>query len=171
MKMKRCLKNLDFSLLNWIQGHMKTKAMDRVMLWSTRLGDGGIIWIIYAVILLISRENREVGVALFFAVTVCAVVGNFVIKPAFRRTRPCNRDETKPFLLRRRPSDSSFPSCHTMTSFAAVVAISQAGGILGMTSMVFAAMISFSRMYLFVHYPSDVLIGAIMGIAAGRLFV
>ena len=169
--MKRYLKKLDFSLLNWIQSNMKTKTMDRLMLWSTRMGDGGVILIIYAIILLISRENREVGVTLFFAVTACAIIGNLVIKPAFRRTRPCNRDESKPLLLSRRPSDSSFPSCHTMTSFAAVVAISQAGGLLGMTSVIFASMISFSRMYLFVHYPSDVLIGAIMGIAAGRLFV
>lgn len=168
--MKQFLKNIDFFFLNWIQTNMKTKTMDRLMLWSSKLGDGGVIWIIYAVILLISRENRSVGITLFFVVTICALAGNFLIKPAFKRTRPCNRDVSKPMLLSR-PSDSSFPSCHTMTSFAAVIAISQAGGLLGMTSVIFASMISFSRMYLFVHYPSDVIIGAIMGIAAGKLFV
>lgn len=170
--MKRFLKKIDYSLLNWIQGHIRTKKMDKFMLFASKLGDGGIIWIIYAVLFFCFGSTRPNAVTLFFVVSLCALVGNFVIKPLFRRTRPCNNDDSdsKPLLLSR-PSDSSFPSCHTMTSFAAVVAIFQAGGLLGITSVVFASLISFSRMYLFVHYPSDVLIGAIMGLAAARLLV
>ena len=164
------LKHMDYSLLNWIQAHFKTKKMDRVMLFFTRLGDGGVIWIIYAVLFALFADMRKTSAKLFLAVLSCAVLGNLFIKPLFRRTRPCNRDESLPVLLKR-PTDSSFPSCHTMTSFAAVVAISQAGGLLGFSSLLFASMISLSRMYLLVHYPSDVLIGAVMGIAAGSLFV
>jgi undecaprenyl-diphosphatase len=168
--MNRFLKKIDVSLLNWIERHARTKRMDRVMLLASRLGDWGVIWIAYALLFMCAADKRSNARTLFLAVSVCALVGNFVIKPLFRRTRPCNIDGSKTLLLQR-PSDSSFPSCHTMTSFAAVVAISQAGGILGATSLVFAGMISFSRMYLFMHYPSDVLIGAIMGLAAGKLFV
>jgi undecaprenyl-diphosphatase len=75
-------------------------------------------------------------------------------------------------LLLSRPEDSSFPSCHTMTSFAAAaVTVWQAGGALGFTSFVFAFMISFSRVYLYVHYPSDVLAGMALGIVTGGLFL
>jgi undecaprenyl-diphosphatase len=75
-------------------------------------------------------------------------------------------------LLLSRPKDSSFPSCHTMTSFAAAaVTVWQAGGVLGFTSFVFASMISFSRVYLYVHYPSDVLAGIALGLAAGGIFL
>lgn len=168
--MKLTVKQIDNSLLNWIQRHVRTKKMDRLMLFASRLGDGGAIWIVYAALFLCFVDTRSNAVTLFFAVSLCALVGNFVIKPLCRRTRPCNKDASKPMLLSR-PSDSSFPSCHTMTSFAAVVAIFQAGGVLGASSVIFASLISFSRMYLFVHYPSDVLIGAIMGLVAGGLFV
>lgn len=75
-------------------------------------------------------------------------------------------------MLLSRPEDSSFPSCHTMTSFAAAVVTAwHAGGVLGVTSLVFASMISFSRVYLYVHYPSDVVAGMALGIATGSLFV
>ncbi len=164
------LKKIDVPLLNWIERHTRTKKMDRLMLFASRMGDWGVIWIIYAALFLCVADKRPNALPLFLAVSACALVGNFVIKPLFKRTRPCNLDASKPLLLSR-PSDSSFPSCHTMTSFAAVVAISQAGGLLGATSLVFAGIISFSRMYLFMHYPSDVLIGALMGLAAGKLFV
>jgi undecaprenyl-diphosphatase len=168
--MNRFLKKIDVSLLNWIERHARTKWMDRIMLFASKLGDWGVIWIAYALLFMCAADKRPNARPLFLAVTVCALAGNFVIKPLFKRTRPCNIDESRPLLLQR-PSDSSFPSCHTMTSFAAVVTISQAGGIMGATSLIFAGIISFSRMYLFVHYPSDVLIGAIMGLAAGKLFV
>lgn len=163
------IKKLDSTILTWIQTHLKTRKMDRFMLFSTRMGDWGAIWLLIAVVLLLSSERRGTGVALVLCVAICAIVGNFAIKPLFQRTRPCNLDESRPLLLTR-PYDSSFPSCHTLTSFAAAVTIFQAGGILGMASLVFASLISFSRMYLYVHYPSDVLIGAVMGIAAGKLF-
>ncbi len=164
------IKTIDFSLMNWVQEHFRTKMMDRVMLFSSRLGDGGLIWIIYALLFALSREKRDVALALTLCVTVCALVGNFAIKPLFKRTRPCNRDNERPLLLAR-PEDSSFPSCHTMTSFAATVMVWQAGGVLGLTSFVFASLISYSRIYLYVHYPSDVLIGAALGLATGKLFL
>lgn len=165
------IKKLDFSLLNWVQSHFKTRCMDRIMLFSSRLGDGGAIWIIYALLFACSRELRSIGATLALCVSLCALVGNFAIKPVFRRTRPCNIDSTRPLLLSR-PADSSFPSCHTMTSFAAaIVTMCQAGGLLGITSLFFASMISFSRVYLYVHYPSDVLIGAALGVATGGLFL
>lgn len=139
------------------------------MLFSTRLGDGGAIWLLFSLLFICSSEMRGTGISVFSCVAICALVGNFAIKPLFKRTRPCNINISLPMLLRR-PLDSSFPSCHTLTSFAAAVTISQAGGLLGTTSLIFASLISFSRMYLYVHYPSDVVIGAVMGIAAGRLF-
>ena len=165
------IRNFDESFMNWIQTHTKTDFMDRVMLLFTKLGDRGAIWIIYAVICACSAGLRQVGMNLTMCVSASAFLGNFAIKPIFRRTRPCNADFSRSLLLAR-PGDSSFPSCHTMTSFAAaVVTVWQAGGLLGVSSFVFASMISFSRVYLYVHYPSDVLAGMALGMAAGGIFV
>jgi undecaprenyl-diphosphatase len=165
------LKKIDSSLLNWVQAHTKTAKMDRLMLFFSKLGDRGAIWIVYAIICTCSSKLRHAGINLTMCVSTCAFLGNFAIKPLFRRIRPCNIDSSRPMLLSR-PEDSSFPSCHTMTSFAAaVVTVWQAGGLLGATSFVFASMISFSRVYLYVHYPSDVLAGVALGLVTGGLFV
>jgi len=165
------LKKFDATLLNWVQAHAKTNFMDRAMVIFTKLGDCGAIWIIYAAICACSAKLRQVGLNLTMCVSACAFLGNFAIKPLFRRTRPCNIDNSRLMLLTR-PADSSFPSCHTMTSFAAAVVTAwQVGGMLGVTSLVFASMISFSRVYLYVHYPSDVLAGMALGIATGGLFI
>jgi undecaprenyl-diphosphatase len=119
-----------------------------------------------------NREKRQTALSLLVCVIVCAFLGNFAIKPIFRRTRPCNHDTAFPNRPAvKRPSDSSFPSCHALTSVAAAVTLCHAGWFLGMSSLVIASLISFSRMYLYVHYPSDVLIGAMMGVAAGSFFM
>jgi undecaprenyl-diphosphatase len=144
--------------------------MDKLMLLSTRLGDGGALWLLLSLLLLYHEDTRHAGFALLLCVVICAAVGNLAIKPIFRRTRPCNINFSLPLLLKR-PIDSSFPSCHTLTSFAAAVTICQTGGFLGTASFFFASLISFSRMYLYVHYPSDVLIGAVIGVAAGGFFL
>ncbi|MDR3279402.1 MAG: phosphatase PAP2 family protein [Synergistaceae bacterium] len=165
------LKKLDSFLLNWVQAHTHTDFMDKAMLFFTKLGDRGAIWIVYAVICACSASLRQVGLNLTMCVSACAFLGNFAIKPLFRRQRPCNVDSSRPILLSR-PGDSSFPSCHTMTSFAAaVVTVWQAGGVLGLSSFMFASMISFSRVYLYVHYPSDVIAGMALGLATGGIFL
>jgi undecaprenyl-diphosphatase len=165
------LKKMDASALNWVQTHTKTALMDKVMLFVSRLGDRGVIWIIYAAVCACSAKLRVAGIHLTMCVSACAFLGNYAIKPMFGRTRPCNLDRGRLMLLSR-PEDSSFPSCHTMTSFAAaVVTALQAGGLLGVTSLVFASAISFSRVYLYVHYPSDVVAGMALGIATGSLFI
>jgi undecaprenyl-diphosphatase len=162
---------MDVSILNWVQAHTKTALMDRAMLFFTRLGDRGAIWIIYAALCACNAKLRLVGIHLTMCVSACAFLGNYAIKPMFARTRPCNLDRGRLMLLSR-PEDSSFPSCHTMTSFAAAVVTAwQAGGLLGVTSLVLASAISFSRVYLYVHYPSDVVAGMALGIATGSLFI
>ncbi|MDR0764202.1 MAG: phosphatase PAP2 family protein [Synergistaceae bacterium] len=165
------LKKMDASVLNWVQAHTKTAAMDHAMLFFTRLGDRGAIWIIYAAICAYNAKLRLVGIHLTICVSACVFLGHLAIKPMFMRTRPCNIDREHSMLLPR-PKDSSFPSCHAMTSFAAAVVTAwQAGGFLGVTSLVLASAISFSRVYLYVHYPSDVVAGMTFGVAIGSLFV
>ena len=167
----RIVKQFDASLMNWVQANAKTDFMDSAMLFFTRLGDRGAIWIIYAMLCACSVKLRQVGLNLTMCVSACAFLGNFAIKPFIRRPRPCAVDDSR-ILLLARPGDSSFPSCHTMTSFAAAVVTAwQAGGLLGATSVAFASMISFSRVYLYVHYPSDVLAGMALGMATGGVFV
>jgi undecaprenyl-diphosphatase len=163
------LKQFDSSVMTWIQKHLKTRRMDKLMLIATRMGDGGMLWFLLSFLLICGKDTRHAGIALSLCVTLCAAVGNLAIKPFFKRTRPCNINFSLPMLLKR-PVDSSFPSCHTLTSFAAAMTICQAGGFIGAASFFMASLISFSRMYLYVHYPSDVLMGAVIGVAAGRFF-
>ncbi|MDR0648956.1 MAG: phosphatase PAP2 family protein [Synergistaceae bacterium] len=160
----------DRSVMEWIERHLKTRRMDRLMLWATRMGDGGILWLLLSALLVCREKTRHAGLALLLCVTVCAAIGNLALKPFFKRTRPCNLNFSLPLLLKR-PCDSSFPSCHTLTSFAAAVTLCQTGSFLGTASFFLASLISFSRMYLYVHYPSDVLIGAVLGVAAGGFFI
>ena len=96
---------------------------------------------------------------------LCLLIGNLTLKPLVARIRPCDVN-TQVHLLIPRPHDFSFPSGHTMSSFAsATVILHEHKKISGILSMVIAFFISFSRLYLYVHYPSDVLAGALIGLA------
>lgn len=93
----------------------------------------------------------------------------FVSENLVRRIRPCDINDAIRLLIPY-PSDYSFPSGHTAVSFAAVSALYFAGEkYLWKAALVLAAFIAFSRMYLYVHYPTDILGGALLGILCGYL--
>lgn len=136
----------------------------------TKLGSGGAVWIAIALIFIIFKKYRIDGITILFALLMCVLVGNVTLKPLIARVRPCDVN-TAISLLIPRPTDFSFPSGHTMSSFAAATVIFCKNKRMGIIAGILAAVITFSRLYLYVHYPSDILGGIIIGIALGILAV
>lgn len=159
---------MEFKILDWIQT-IRTPAGDAVMCFITRLGDAGMIWILAAILLLAIPKTRRTGMVLAAALCIDFVLCNGILKNLFARIRPCEIN-TSISLLIARPGDFSFPSGHTAASFAAAAALFFAGERkLWKPAMVLASLIAFSRLYLYVHYPTDIIGGILVGIAAGYL--
>lgn len=155
--------NFEIEILNSIQSTISNPFFDTVMPYITYLGSGGIIWIAMAVIMLISQKNRKTGIKIAVALILSLIVCNFILKPLTARVRPYGITEIS--LLIGEPSGASFPSGHASASFAAAVVLMINKSRIRYAALVLAVLIAFSRLYLYVHYPSDVLAGAALGTA------
>ena len=142
---------------------LRGSVLDPVMRWITALGNGGMIWILFTLVMLISKRYRKYGVMAAVALLLGLLIVNGILKPLLARTRPFLVDSSIELLIDP-PSDHSFPSGHTMSSFAAAVCIYFANKKWGTAALVLAGLIAFSRMYLMVHFPTDVLAGLLLGI-------
>ena len=153
---------IDFSILYWIQDHIVCAALTPVMKLFTTLGNGGILWIIIGILLLFFKKTRSIGIAALLSLALVAIRNNEIIKAIVQRPRPFTYVDIE--LLITAPGGYSFPSGHTSSSFAAATAVFLKNKKLGAVLLVCAALIGFSRMYFFVHFPSDVFVGMIEGI-------
>ena len=116
-------------------------------------------------------DTRKTGMVMMAALCIELVVCNGILKNLFARIRPCDVN-TQIQLLIARPDDFSFPSGHTAASFAAVAALYFSGERkLWKPALILACLIAFSRLYLYVHYPTDILGGILVGIAAGYAII
>lgn len=159
---------IEIQILDWIQS-LRTPAGDIFMPVITSLGNAGIIWILLAALLLIIPKTRKTGAVLAIALVLDVVLCNGIIKNLAARMRPYDRNPVVELLIHK-PIDYSFPSGHTAASFAAVSALYFAGEKhMWKPVLVLAVLIAFSRLYLYVHYPTDVIGGAVLGILCGYL--
>lgn len=157
---------MELEILDFIQS-IRTPFGDAVMPLITSLGNTGIIWIVLACILLAVPKTRKTGIVLAAALCWDVVLCDGILKHLFARIRPCDVN-TSIQLLIERPRDFSFPSGHTAASFAAVTALYFSGERrLWKAAFLLSCAIAFSRLYLYVHYPTDILGGIAVGIAAG----
>lgn len=159
---------MDFAILDWIQENLRCGILDSVMKAITSLGDGGKIWVICTVVLLLIPRTRKAGLAMALALALNVLFCNVLLKPLVARPRPCDVNPAVQLLIER-PLDYSFPSGHTASSFAAAFALYFSGKKLWIPVTILAGLIGFSRLYLYVHYPSDVLAGALIGVMLGWL--
>ena len=156
----------EFEILNFFQ-ELHTPVLTWIMRAASRLGDVGFIWILLAVILLLIPKTRKIGMLVSVALILDVITCNLILKPLVARTRPYDVN-TAIELLIAAPKDFSFPSGHTAASFAAVSALWFAKEQkFWIPALVLAVLIAFSRMYFYVHYPTDVLGGALLGILCG----
>lgn len=157
---------IEFSILYWIQDVLKCGFLDFLMPKITFLGSAGLIWLLSAGVLLITPKHRRVGILLLAGLLAGVLIGNVAMKPLFARERPCWIDTTVQLLVSV-PKDYSFPSGHTLSSVIAATVLTAADRRFGAVAIPVAVLIALSRLYLFVHFPSDVLAAAILGIVIG----
>ena len=157
---------MELAILDFIQSNLRCDFLDSAMTLITGLGDGGKIWIACTVVLLLIPKTRKAGMAMVIALTLDILCCNVILKPFVARIRPCDVN-TAVQLLIERPLDYSFPSGHTASSFAAASALYFSRKKLWIPAAILAGLIGFSRLYLYVHYPTDVLAGALLGIMLG----
>lgn len=136
------------------------------MLFVSSLGNFGAIWIALATLLLIIEKYRHSGLAVSIALLIDFVAVNLIIKPLVGRERPCDVTIPEDMLLACL-SDHSFPSGHTAAAFAAAFALFLCHKRAGSAALILAVLMGFSRLYLFVHFPSDVIAGALLGLSFG----
>lgn len=157
---------MEIKILDMIQ-QIHTPFLDALMCFVTKLGDVGTVWMVLAVILFLLPKTRRSGVIVMAGFVLDVILCSGILKPVIARVRPCDVN-TAVQLLVARPTDYSFPSGHTSTAFAAVAALYFAGEKkLWKPALVLAVLIAFSRMYLYVHYPTDILGGIVVGVACG----
>ena len=159
--------SVELKILDFIQT-LHTPVLDRIMVGITRLGDAGVIWIILTVIFLVMPKTRRTGGVMAVALIVEAVLCNIILKNLVARTRPYDVNTTVQLLIPKL-HDFSFPSGHTAASFTAVSALYFSKEKWWKPTLVLACLIAVSRLYLYMHYPTDVLGGLLLGIFAGYL--
>lgn len=162
-----CAVSFDLPILDWIQAHMQSAFLDTTMPIITLLGDAGIFWICWAVLLLLFPKTRKTGLGMGFALILGLIVCNMILKPTIGRIRPYDFQElhfdVMVNLLIERQHDFSFPSGHTIASFEAAVVLLKNSKKMGIPAMIIAVLVTFSRLYLYVHYPTDVIVSIILG--------
>lgn len=156
--------NIDKSILIFIQEFIKFEFLDKIMIFITTLGNSGFIWISLGIILVSFKNTRKIGILVLCALIIGFSINDLILKNVFERVRPFNQfNDIVPLV--KKPISFSFPSGHTASSFAAA-------GILflytdkkyGITALILAILIGFSRLYVGVHFPSDVFVGCTIGI-------
>lgn len=158
----------ELGVLYWMQG-IYNPALDSVMIGVTYSATSAVLWFVLAFLMTCTWRYRRVGVAVIVSVIFAYVLVDLIIKPSVDRPRPFDVGDLH--LMIAPPGTSSFPSGHTASSFAAATAILIYCRRAGLLAMAYAALVGLSRIYLCVHWPTDVVAGAVIGVAASILVI
>lgn len=159
------LSNLEGSILLFIQDSVRCDILTPFFVFVTKLGNAGFIWVTMSLLLLLFPRTRKVGGMGILALMFSLLVNNMLLKNIVERARPFDVIQALTPLVER-PRDYSFPSGHTASSFAAAgVFFRNLPRRLGLPALLLAVLIGLSRLYVGVHYPSDVLAGLLSGLA------
>ena len=162
---------MDYAILQWIRETLWNGVTCAFFPFVSTLGNGGAVWFAIAAVLLCVRSTRRAGALMILALAVTYLVNDVTIKNLVERPRPF-ADHPELTLLIPPPGGFSFPSGHSASSFAAAgVLFWEKRRPIGVCAIVLAALIAFSRAFLCVHYPSDVLAGSLIGFALGTACV
>ena len=163
------IQNIDISIIEKIyrfQHNLNSELFNKIMIFFTNLGDYGTVWIAIALILFLNKKYRKTGILAFVSLAICSVIVNIILKPLIQRPRPFT-EIADIILLIKTPKDYSFPSGHTAASFVMVYIFFRHIKKYFIPVFITGILIAFSRMYLTVHFPSDIIAGIIIGIFSG----
>lgn len=155
---------MELNILHALQS-LHNPVLDRIMVtvFNTMVGSLGQLWVIVGIVLLVIPKTRKCGLAVVISYLISLLIGNEWLKDLIARPRPCAVDDTVQLIVKK-PGSFSCPSVHTYLAFSSATAIFYYFKKAGIGVYVFAALVGFSRMYFFVHYPTDVLFGAFLGV-------
>ena len=156
--------------LKRLHDYLYSPFMDHLMVTVTSTGNYGLIWIFTALVLMVQEgARRSAGYSMLIALLMCITIGNLIIKNVVKRNRPFFHKNYK--LLIKQPWDYSFPSGHTLSSFAAATVITTMNRNMGFLAIGYACLIALSRLYLRVHFFTDVFFSMVLGTGLGILAV
>ncbi|SHH76797.1 phosphatase PAP2 family protein [Clostridium grantii] len=162
------IQNTDLWILEFIQQFLNYPLMDKLMIYITTLGDKGAIWILISIFLLINKNHRKTGIMVMIALVLSTILGEGIIKHIVQRLRPFATYPSFKLIIGKQTM-YSFPSGHTATAFAAAAVLSKEFKKYNILFFSIAGLIAFSRLYLFVHYPSDIIVGILLGLFSAWL--
>ena len=174
--------NFDLNVFQWIQG-IQNGFLDAVLVGITTLGNAGAIFIVLGLGLFITKKYRKAGFAVIVALLVMLICNDLFLKEFFARPRPFNLFDSDPEKyaewgrayiypeLVSKPSSYSFPSGHTSSAFASAIALLWHNRKWGIPVTLFAALMGFSRIYVEVHYCTDVIAGVVSGAVCALIAV
>ncbi len=166
--------HIDLAILHALHDTFSTPVLDAIMASVTTLGNLGFIWFVIALTTIAMKKHRIYGIAIVVAIVFAFVIGDLGLKHVFGRARPFVEDPSLATSLIALPQSFSFPSGHTSSSFAAATVLCLtpfAHRWIKPLAATGAIAIAFSRLYLCVHYPSDVCAGAVLGVVCGAVAV
>lgn len=155
--------SIDNGIIGVMQNNVQNSLFDKIMPFITAIG-GLEIWLVIAFALICTKKYRKQGIVLIVSLGVCIVLGSLCIKPLVKRIRPCDAYDYLT-LITSRPTGYSFPSGHSMRSFAAAMVLFMTNKKFGIPAFVLAFLTAFSRVYLYAHYFTDTFVGGILGMA------
>lgn len=153
---------IDSNILFFIQNHIQNPILNPIMIFFTRLANGGFVWIFISGILLIKKKYRKIGLLILCALIINTILGEVFLKHLIQRPRPFDTLKGLNIIIEK-PTSFSFPSGHTSSAFACAFMLGYFFKEYRWHFYILASIIGFSRVYLLVHYPSDVICGVILG--------
>lgn len=157
---------IDFTILNFLHEKLSCAFLDYFFRFFTMLGNGGIVWFVVGAILLCTKKYRRGGLLMLCALAFGFLTGNLILKPLVARARPCWINEAVTLIVSV-PKDYSFPSGHTLSSVICCTVLTNVNRKFAFFAVPLTFLIAFSRLYLYVHFPSDVLFSVLYGVPVG----
>jgi undecaprenyl-diphosphatase len=160
---------MDVRIISYVQEHCHNRITDLIFPLLSRIGNAGAIWLAAAIFLGYSRHARNFAFMLFFSMVLAHILSQ-ILKPIIGRPRPFVRNPGVRLLIHT-PGGYSCPSGHSASSFAAATVIWLYSSRFGAAALILALLIAFSRVFLFVHYPSDTLLGSLLGVLCAFIVI
>ena len=160
---------MEFQILDFIQEHLRCGFLDAILPWITHLGSG-YVSIFAAIALIVFKKTRKIGIESFISLLLMHIILNLILKSLVARDRPCWINDTVDMLVKI-PKDYSFPSGHSAAAAIMATIVTANNKKAGIPVIILALIVMFSRLYLYVHFPTDVLAGALIGLVIALIVV